>query len=162
MGIDQDAFDKAMEKIQQTKSPPPQNKPFKLNLVSPSKNTWEKQDDSTNTNRPKISFEKKPNFEKKSSQDIDSNMPQNKSTSPSIPPIEPPSNMPPAPNQQFSPTPVNSVNLYRDTNNAWLAGVCAGIADKHQADPALVRLGFFIANIFAGGLVLAAYIVMAI
>jgi phage shock protein C len=35
---------------------------------------------------------------------------------------------------------VNMKKLYRNTKNAWIAGVCSGIADYFGLDPTLVRL----------------------
>ena len=38
--------------------------------------------------------------------------------------------------------------LYRDTRRAWLAGVCAGIADYFGISPAAVRLLVFLSALF--------------
>ncbi len=44
--------------------------------------------------------------------------------------------------------------LYRNTREAKIAGVCAGIADYFDIDPIIVRL-FFILSIFWGGGIIA-------
>src|SRR5690606_24322052 len=49
--------------------------------------------------------------------------------------------------------------LYRDTENALIGGVCAGLGHYLKIDPLLVRLVFFL-SLFAGGLGLLIYIVL--
>ncbi len=47
--------------------------------------------------------------------------------------------------------------LYRNVNNAKIAGVCAGIADYFNIDPVLVRLLFILMIFWGGGII--AYII---
>ncbi|MFH1851876.1 MAG: PspC domain-containing protein [Candidatus Neomarinimicrobiota bacterium] len=47
--------------------------------------------------------------------------------------------------------------LYRNTKNAKIAGVCAGIADYFDIDPIIVRLIFIISIFWGGGII--AYLV---
>ncbi|MFH1853177.1 MAG: PspC domain-containing protein [Candidatus Neomarinimicrobiota bacterium] len=47
--------------------------------------------------------------------------------------------------------------LYRNTENAKIAGVCAGIADYFDIDPIIVRLIFIISIFWGGGII--AYLV---
>ncbi len=51
--------------------------------------------------------------------------------------------------------------LYRDTEQGWIAGVCAGIADYAGTDPALVRVFAVIGLVFFFVPVLIAYVVCA-
>jgi len=54
-----------------------------------------------------------------------------------------------------------SSNMRRDTKKGILGGVCAGIADKSNIDPTLLRLLFIIAAILTGfGLMFIIYIVL--
>ena len=46
-----------------------------------------------------------------------------------------------------------------DKDNAWLAGVCAGLARYFDTDPALVRVVTIVTGIFLTKPVLAAYVV---
>ena len=56
---------------------------------------------------------------------------------------------------------MNGKKLYRNTENKMLAGVCSGIADYFDIDPALVRLGWVLFSLL-GGSGLLAYIIAAI
>lgn len=47
--------------------------------------------------------------------------------------------------------------LYRNINEAKIAGVCAGIADYFDIDPVLVRLLFILMIFWGGGII--AYII---
>ncbi|NQU26933.1 MAG: PspC domain-containing protein [Candidatus Marinimicrobia bacterium] len=47
--------------------------------------------------------------------------------------------------------------LYRNTADAKIAGICAGIADYFEIDPVIVRLIFLISIFWGGGIL--AYIV---
>ena len=49
--------------------------------------------------------------------------------------------------------------LYRDTRRAWLAGVCAGIADYTGFDVSLVRICFLAAVFMSGGSILPFYFI---
>ncbi len=49
--------------------------------------------------------------------------------------------------------------LTRDTRQAWVAGVLAGIGDRTGIDPLVLRVAFVIAAIATGGLLLLAYLV---
>ena len=51
--------------------------------------------------------------------------------------------------------------LYRNTSDKMLCGVCSGIADYFNIDPTLVRLGWVLLSLAAGGGVIA-YIIAAI
>ena len=60
--------------------------------------------------------------------------------------------------RRMSPRPYT---LYRDTGRAWLAGVCAGIADYLGVEPVVVRLATALGLIFFFIPTVAAYIVLA-
>lgn len=47
--------------------------------------------------------------------------------------------------------------LYRNTREAKIAGICAGIADYFNIDPVIVRL-FFVMSIFWGGGIIVYFI----
>lgn len=49
--------------------------------------------------------------------------------------------------------------LTLDSDNAWLAGVCAGAARALRTDPVLVRTGFVVCGLFMPRVVLAVYLV---
>jgi len=49
--------------------------------------------------------------------------------------------------------------LTRDTRRGWVAGVLAGIGDRIGVDPLVLRVGFVIAAIATGGLLLLAYLI---
>ena len=52
--------------------------------------------------------------------------------------------------------------LYRSRDDRVLGGVCAGLADRLDLDPSLVRIGWVVLTVFTGGLLLLLYIVMLI
>ncbi len=52
--------------------------------------------------------------------------------------------------------------IYRDPENGWIAGVCAGIADYAGVDPALVRVASVVLLVFFFVPVVIAYVVFAI
>lgn len=52
--------------------------------------------------------------------------------------------------------------IYRDPENGWIAGVCAGIADYAGVDPALVRVAAVLLLVFFFVPVLIAYVVCAL
>lgn len=52
--------------------------------------------------------------------------------------------------------------LYRDPARRWLAGVCAGIADYLDVEPAVVRLLAVLGLVFFFIPVVAAYVVLAL
>lgn len=43
--------------------------------------------------------------------------------------------------------------LRRSTTDKWVAGVCGGMADYFQADPAIVRLVWVVGSVFLGAIV---------
>lgn len=49
--------------------------------------------------------------------------------------------------------------LYLDKRNAWIAGVCAGIAHRLRIDPAIVRVAVIVTGLFLPKLVIAAYLI---
>ena len=49
--------------------------------------------------------------------------------------------------------------LYLDKRNGWIAGVCAGIANRLRIDPAIVRVAVIVAGLFLPKLVIAAYLI---
>lgn len=49
--------------------------------------------------------------------------------------------------------------LYRDKRNGWIAGVCAGIANRLRIDPAMIRVGVILTGLFLPKLVIAAYLI---
>ena len=49
--------------------------------------------------------------------------------------------------------------LYRDTDNAWIAGVCSGLANYFDVDPLWPRL-LFLASLFFGGAGILVYLVL--
>jgi phage shock protein C len=46
-----------------------------------------------------------------------------------------------------------------DSRNGWLAGVCAGLANYFNTDPAIVRVGVIVTGLFVPKLVIAAYLI---
>jgi phage shock protein PspC (stress-responsive transcriptional regulator) len=50
-------------------------------------------------------------------------------------------------------------NIRLDSRNGWLAGVCAGIANYFETDPAIVRVGVIVTGLFLPKLVIAAYLI---
>ncbi len=51
--------------------------------------------------------------------------------------------------------------LYKSRTNKMVAGVCGGIGEYFNIDPTLVRLGFFVLSLLAGGGLLV-YILAAV
>lgn len=51
-------------------------------------------------------------------------------------------------------------SLSLDRKNSWLAGVCAGIANTLNMEPAYVRIGFVILAVFFPMATIAGYIVL--
>jgi phage shock protein C len=49
--------------------------------------------------------------------------------------------------------------LHLDKKSGWVAGVCAGIADYFQTDPALIRVIVIVAGLFLTKIVIALYLV---
>ncbi len=49
--------------------------------------------------------------------------------------------------------------LHLDKKSGWVAGVCAGIADYFQTDPALIRVIVIVAGLFMTKTVIALYLV---
>ncbi len=49
--------------------------------------------------------------------------------------------------------------LHLDKKSGWVAGVCAGIADYFQTDPALIRVIVIVAGLFLTKIVVALYLV---
>ena len=52
--------------------------------------------------------------------------------------------------------------LYRSTSNKMIAGVCAGIADYFDIDPAFVRIGWVVLTIAAIWFGVLIYLVLAL
>lgn len=52
--------------------------------------------------------------------------------------------------------------LYRSFTESKLFGVCGGLADYFKIDPTIVRILFIVGAFASGGLVLAAYVILAI
>ncbi len=52
--------------------------------------------------------------------------------------------------------------LYRSRSDRMVAGVCGGLAEYLAVDPTLVRVGVVLLGVLTQGVVLAAYIIMAI
>ena len=50
-------------------------------------------------------------------------------------------------------------NLYLDRKNGWVAGVCAGIANRMRMDPAIVRVAVTVTGLFLPKLAIAAYLI---
>jgi phage shock protein C len=49
--------------------------------------------------------------------------------------------------------------LRLDKKNGWIAGVCAGLANYFDTDPAFVRVGVIVTALFLPKIVIAAYLV---
>ncbi len=49
--------------------------------------------------------------------------------------------------------------LHLDKKSGWVAGVCAGVADYFQTDPALIRVIVIVAGLFLTKIVIAMYLV---
>ncbi len=49
--------------------------------------------------------------------------------------------------------------FHLDRRNAWIAGVCAGVADTLRTDPAFLRVGLVVAALFMPRLIIAAYVI---
>lgn len=52
--------------------------------------------------------------------------------------------------------------LFRSRDDRMLAGVAAGVAERFDADPSLIRIAWALLTIFTGGIALVVYVVMAI
>lgn len=52
--------------------------------------------------------------------------------------------------------------LYRSREDRLIGGVCAGLGDRLDIDPSLVRIGWVLATLFTGGAFLVVYIVMLV
>ena len=50
-------------------------------------------------------------------------------------------------------------NLYLYRKNGWVAGVCAGIANRMRMDPAIVRVAVIVTGLFLPKPVIAAYLI---
>ena len=50
----------------------------------------------------------------------------------------------------FSPVPAPRRRLTRDTRNNWIGGVCAGLANYFNVQPALVRVVFVLSCLLPG------------
>lgn len=46
-----------------------------------------------------------------------------------------------------------------DKKNGWIAGICAGLANYLDTDPAFVRVGVIVTALFLPKIVIAAYLV---
>lgn len=46
-----------------------------------------------------------------------------------------------------------------DARNGWIGGVCAGLANYFNTDPAFIRVGTLVAALFATKVVIALYLV---
>jgi phage shock protein C len=57
---------------------------------------------------------------------------------------------------------VNHRTLYRSDDDRVIAGVCGGVAEYFDVDPALVRVLWFLSFIFTGSITFWIYVVMAI
>jgi phage shock protein C len=63
--------------------------------------------------------------------------------------------------REFNDWPANPHRLYRDLDNAWLAGVCAGIAEYLGVAVGLVRVAAVLGLIFFLPATVVAYLVLA-
>jgi phage shock protein C len=50
-------------------------------------------------------------------------------------------------------------HIQLDSRNGWLAGVCAGVANYFNTDPAIVRVVTIVTGLFLPKLVIAAYLI---
>ena len=50
-------------------------------------------------------------------------------------------------------------DLYLDKRNGWIAGVCAGIANRLRIDPAIVRVAVIVTGLFLPKPVIVAYLI---
>jgi len=53
------------------------------------------------------------------------------------------------------------LGLYRDTQNGWIAGVCAGIGERIGFKPLWIRIGFVLLALASHGIGLAVYFILA-
>ena len=67
---------------------------------------------------------------------------------------QPPGGDPPPPHDRW--------RVFRDPENGWIAGVCAGIAENAGVDPLVIRLAAVISTIFFVVPALVAYVALAI
>ena len=51
------------------------------------------------------------------------------------------------------------LNLHLDRQNGWIAGVCAGLANRLRIDPAVVRVATVVTGLFLPKAVIAAYLI---
>ena len=49
--------------------------------------------------------------------------------------------------------------VHLDHNNGWIGGVCAGLANYFDTDPAFVRVGTIVTGLFLAKFVIAIYLV---
>ena len=49
--------------------------------------------------------------------------------------------------------------LHLDKKNGWIAGVCAGLANYFDTDPAIVRVAVIVTALFLPKIVIAVYLV---
>ncbi len=54
---------------------------------------------------------------------------------------------------------INKLKLHLDKDNGWFFGVCAGLANLLNLDPALIRVGTIVSGLFFPKLTIAAYLV---
>lgn len=52
--------------------------------------------------------------------------------------------------------------MKRDLSNAMVFGVCSGLANSMQQDPAIIRTAFVLATIFGFGCPILIYLVLAV
>ena len=57
---------------------------------------------------------------------------------------------------------MNPQRLYRSSDDRWIAGVAAGVADYFDVDPVLVRVIWLILVPLTGGIALLAYLIMIV
>ncbi len=57
---------------------------------------------------------------------------------------------------------MNPRRLYRSTNDRWIGGVAAGVADYFDVDPTIVRILWLVSMPFTGFVTLIVYIIMLI
>jgi phage shock protein C len=49
--------------------------------------------------------------------------------------------------------------LHLDKKNGWIAGVCAGLANYLDTDPAIIRVGAIVTGLFLPKIVISVYLV---